>query len=125
MSFGINLRFDLKKLSDAQLANLLEQAWQRHDAAKARQSLWDLQYSSRGFIRHPLAYPFISVLRYGTGFLFTMGLAISYSLDSLISPSSRAVMQMHLALCDIADVMDELGRRMKQPRASCVKSLPD
>jgi hypothetical protein len=112
MDFGINLRFDLKALSDSQLAELLERSWQRHDAAKAGTASYRLLYSGRGPVRHPSAYPFISVLRYGSGLGWSMGPAISCCIAGLISSQLRAVMQMHLAMCDIADVTDELQRRL-------------
>jgi hypothetical protein len=34
MRFGVNLRFDLKRLSDAQLAALLESSWERYETAQ-------------------------------------------------------------------------------------------
>jgi hypothetical protein len=111
---GLNLRSDLKRASDADFAALLDASWQRHDAAKdAVPSFQRLTASYRGPIRHPLAYPFISLLRFGAGGALTLhiGLAFSHSIAGLFLPWERAVMQMHLALCDIADITDELKRR--------------
>ena len=112
MGFGINLRFDLKALSDTELAELLERSWQRHDAGNAGTASYKLLHSGRGPIRHSSAYPFVSMLRYGSGSGWRMGPAISCSMAGLMSSQLRAVMQMHLALCDIADVTDELQRRL-------------
>jgi hypothetical protein len=111
MGLGINLRFDLKPLTDAQLAELLELSWKRHEEAKGHTGSYKLLYSSRGPIRHSKAYPFFSILRYGTPLGWSLGLALSCSMESLISAQARAVMQMHLALSDIADAMDEIRRR--------------
>jgi len=111
MSFAINLRSDLRRMSDAELAALLARCWERHDAAQALASPFALSASSRGFIRHPAAYPLISVLRVSLGITWSMGLAFGFGLESLLFPSYRALMNMHLSLCDIADINDELERR--------------
>ena len=111
MGFAINLRSDLRRMSDTELTALLARCWERHDAAKALASSFKLIASYRGFIRHPTAYPLISVLRVGSAFTWSMGLAVGFGFEGAISPPYRAIMKMHLALCDIADINDELARR--------------
>lgn len=113
MGLGINLRFDLMRLSDTQLAALLDECWQRYEAARESAAPLVVLSSGRGLIRHAWAYPFVSVLMYGRSFLWAFGLAVECSLAGLISARDRAIMQMHLALCDIADIEDEIRRRLR------------
>jgi hypothetical protein len=108
MRFGLDLRFDLKRLSEAQLGALLDDCWCRYEAAKSR-AVHPLYYSARGPVRHRWAYAFSSLLRYGSAW---PGPAVCVSVESLISRESQAVLHMHLALCDIADISDELQRRV-------------
>jgi hypothetical protein len=110
MSWGVNLRFDLKRLNDQQLAALLENSWQRFETAKSSAKSYTLRASARGPIRHPWAYPFISILNYGLA--WDMTLAFNVSIAALFSRENSAIMNMHLALCDIADIMDEIRRRV-------------
>jgi hypothetical protein len=112
---GVNLRFDLKRLSDLQLAALLERSWQRFETAESRAKSYTLRASARGPINHPWAYPFISILNYGLA-PWNMTLAFNLSIAALFSVENRAIMHMHLALCDIADVTDELQRRALRRR---------
>jgi hypothetical protein len=116
MGFGINLRSDLRRMTDVELAALLARCWERRDTACSRVPQFTLAASYRGLIRHPTAYPFISVLRTGYGITWSIGVAFFYSLESVISPCTRAIMNMHLALCDIADINDELRRRKAKRR---------
>jgi len=112
MRFGVNLRFDLKRLSDAQLAALLESAWERYETARTMARPYRLRSSARGPIHHPLAYPFLSILSYSVRpGSWSVEPAFLCSIGGLISSRTRAMMHMHLALCDIADVTDELRRR--------------
>jgi hypothetical protein len=57
MRLQINLRGDLAKLGDGELAKRLEEAWQAYGAstANARFRVWA---SWRGPIKHPWAYRF-------------------------------------------------------------------
>jgi hypothetical protein len=121
MGWGVNLRFDLKRLSDFQLAALLERSWQRFETAKSRAKSYTLRASARGPIRHSWAYPFISILNYGLA-SWDMTLAFHPSISALFSLEDRAIMNMHLALCDIADITDELQRRASRRRS--IRSHP-
>jgi hypothetical protein len=114
MSLGLNLRFDLRKQSDAHLAALLQRCWERYQAGEQAAAPVSLKTSWRGPIRHPLAYPFISFLTFGYGIGMRGGLAVSLSLGGAIDRRLGAVINMHLALCDIADINDELNRRKRR-----------
>jgi hypothetical protein len=77
-----------------------------------------LEHSDRGPIRHPLAYRVISVMSDSRGFFFLDGLdfAFVYSAAAFLSSRHRAIMHMHLSLCDIADINDEIARRVSRRR---------
>jgi hypothetical protein len=101
---SLNLRFDLAKLSEPELMQRVDEAWRSYHAAEA-QNHWgiELRNSWNGPIRHPLAYRFLSFFerRYGGGMSITApGLEWGPTVD------------MHLALCEIRDLMDELQRRV-------------
>jgi hypothetical protein len=112
MGLSINLRSDLAKLRDDELAERLEQAWLAYNTSEyctpADARIW---YSRRGLVRHPWAYRFLSVLGVSSqgGFSFGFGpfVRIGY-------------MDMHLNLCEIRDIQDEIARRnnAKQVRVS-------
>lgn len=114
MGFGVNLRYDLKSLGEAQLAARLESSWQCYEVAKNEAAPYNLNYSARGLIHHPYAYPFVSLLSYGWPRLWNLAPAFIYSIWGLILSRERAVMHMHLALCEIADITDEIQRRISQ-----------
>jgi len=63
MRLRLNLRGDLAKLSDVELAERLAAAWQAYDAVErpTRFALW-LAMMWRGPIRHPRAYRFLSLI---------------------------------------------------------------
>jgi hypothetical protein len=105
---SINLRGDLAKLSDEELAARLTSAWERHQAAEHTAAGTKIWYSRRGPIRHPWAYYFLSVLGVsGRG-------GMSLGLGPFIR---RGYMGMHLALCEIRDIEDEIQRRVERKRA--------
>jgi hypothetical protein len=118
MGFGINLRLGLKWASDKRLAAKLEDAWHRFEAAKCIAAPLKLEHSDRGPIRHPLAYRFISVVSDSRGLFFLDGLdfAFVYSAAAVLSSRHGAIMHMHLALCDLADIHDEIARRVSRRR---------
>ena len=102
MGFAINLRGDLAKLSDAELAGRLEAAWKSHDEAAAASRV-KLRYSRRGPLRHPWAYRFLSVVGLqGPGFSYYLGLSPFLRFDAV---------GQHLALCEVKDLTDEIERR--------------
>ena len=113
MRFSINLRGDLAKLSDAKLLERLKMAWQAYEAAdeklKGRKtSLW---WSSRGLIRHPWAYRWLS-------WVGISGPAFTFFVGWYPAPPRDAVMAMHLAFCEIRDIQDEFERRRPRYRSA-------
>jgi hypothetical protein len=113
MPLSLNLRHDLARLSDAQLAERLEEAW--HDFSQLeRDAGYKLFASFRGPIRHPSAYAFLSwVGFYTSGIRFmTFGPALYFGLLGSLTRSNPAILRMHLALCEIKDITDEMKRRL-------------
>jgi hypothetical protein len=122
---AVNLRGDLAKLSDAELAERLDAAWREHDAAGTLSS-WSVfrpdrwLWSRRGPVRHPRAYRFIlSMGGMNSGhwieWLFPV-LASTKTFGSLIP--KRSATNVHLTLCEIRDVMDEMERRLKSRKGN-------
>jgi hypothetical protein len=116
MARGINLRGDLAKLDDAELAARLQDAWVACEVATQRPRWSWLLYSHRGPIRHPRAYRFLSVLSGGTTTepwldLLLAALLSSKRFEGLITPDSATA--RHLALCEISDINDEIKRRLR------------
>jgi hypothetical protein len=69
MPLSLNFRRDLTTMSDAQLAERLEQTWQAHARAEGEAQPGKLWASFRGPIRHPVVYLFLSWIgaSYGLG----------------------------------------------------------
>jgi hypothetical protein len=113
VGLSINLRFDLKKLSDAQLAERLECFLQTLDAAQQDVAVDKLRWSARGFLRHSSLYPFTSILLFTGPIYAVFGLAVDPSLWSLMPGGRRfrELMHVHLTVCEVRDIMDELQRR--------------
>ena len=106
MAFTINLRGDLTKLSDAELATRIDEAWKAYEALKANFPRYKLWYSRRGPIRHPWAYRFLSVMGVtGPGHTY-FGIA-----PNLLVPKGT---HPHLLLCEIRDLTDETQRRLDE-----------
>jgi hypothetical protein len=121
---AVNLRGDLAKLSDAELAERLEAAWREYEAAD-KLSKWSVRpdrllWSRRGPIRHPRAYRFVL----GMGGM-NSGHWIEWLLPALASTKmfgslipKRSAANAHLVLCEIRDIMDEIERRLKHRNKS-------
>jgi hypothetical protein len=105
MRLSINLRGDLAKLSDAELADRLDAAWSDFDrnSQAANVKLW---YSARGLIRHRWAYCLLSVAGFRAPGYLSIGTGPAYGLLD----------QQHLAICEIRDLMDECERRLETRR---------
>jgi hypothetical protein len=117
MRFSINLRGDLAKLSDAALVKRIENAWQGYEAAARKPRRGELAGSWNGPIRHPLAYLFTSVVDWRFGRLAgRMGTIGDWSVGSLVGFRRPPEIDMHLTLCEIRDLMDELERRVVRRR---------
>ena len=117
MRFSINLRGDLAKLSDAALVERVEKAWRDYEAAEGKPRRGELVGSWNGPIRHPLAYRFTSMIDYRRGRLNRyMGTIAGFDLGTLLGFPSLPEIDMHLALCEIRDLTDELERRVGRRR---------
>jgi hypothetical protein len=113
MRFSINLRGDLAKLSDTALAERVEKAWQDYEAASGKPRRGELAGSWNGPIRHPLAYRFTSMIDWRLPWLTRrMGTIGDFSVASLLGLRAPPEIDMHLTLCEIRDLMDELERRV-------------
>ena len=104
MGFSINLRGDLAKLSDGELADRLGSAWKAYDEADGKPKRLRLWYSRRGPVRHPWAYRVLSVAGLsGPGrFSHYFGMGPFLRWDAC---------DMHLVLCEIRDLTEEIERR--------------
>lgn len=112
MALSLNLRGDLAKLSDAELAERLHAAWAKHDASRA----WSFRplFSFRWPVRHPRVYRFfwaLGAMRGGTGhwidLLFPLVMSSKLT-DALVDAAGDD----DLALWEIRDIMDEMKRRV-------------
>jgi hypothetical protein len=99
-------------MSDAQLAKRLERIWQDYSQAEAEAWPYKLVASFRGPFRHPSAYPFFSWVGVGSALSFNFGPSFEFSIAGLLSKRSRALMRMHLTLCEARDITDEIKRRV-------------
>jgi hypothetical protein len=117
LRFSINLRGDLAKLSDVELAERLEVAWQTYETAPKPSWLqWKLLWRWRGPLRHPRFYRFLSVLSRAMpesglfAFLFAAWAASAKSAERLAG--NDPAIDVHLTLCEIRDLTDEMKRRV-------------
>ncbi|QJP14510.1 hypothetical protein G3545_13175 [Starkeya sp. ORNL1] len=112
---AINLRSDLAKLTDDELAERYHQLWTAYEAARARPQSPSNINGWRGPIRHPRFYRFLTIVNKGfspefwfdllAGIIFS---AKRYEPDLRASPDADA----DLSLKDVQDVMDEMQRRV-------------
>jgi hypothetical protein len=112
MRLSLDLRHDLAKMSDAELADRLERIWQTCSQAEADAWPHKVFASLRGPIRHPLAYPFLSWVGVRAGIGMAFGPAFGFSVEGLLWKRGRALMRMHLGLCEARDITDEIKRRV-------------
>jgi hypothetical protein len=121
MKPGINLRGDLAKLSDQELADRLKACWEAHEATGVRPPRWysiniPLHYSFRAPIRHPRVYRLLALHDGGQGWAWMWRLFVAVLTGASGSKIFRgdSVDDAHLSLCEIRDIMDEIERRVKQ-----------
>ena len=125
MGFSINLRSDLAKLSDADLAKRLEETWHSYEEAN-KQGLWrgwyfwmPLIYSFRGPLRHPRAYRFLAALQGSSGssgwldLLFAVALSDKRA-ERFLKSAGGPIVQTHMSLCEIRGIIEEVERRVEQ-----------
>ena len=124
MKADVNLRSDLAKLSDAELAERLKTNWNAYEATgvppPGRFSItFPLLYSLRGPIRHRRAYRFLATIVNTDSIWLSLLFATLLSssrLEGLLRLDSTT--DAHLSLCEIRDIIDEIERRVKQKRAN-------
>jgi hypothetical protein len=123
VGFGINLRGDLTKLSDTELAEKFEKTSRALDVA-VHDPRWNkvkLRWSFRGPFRHPWFYPITSIFGgSGPGFGI-LSTALGPFLSTRIGGKRAALTDLvdqHLLLCELRDLQDETERRMNQRRAT-------
>src|SRR5258707_7369841 len=93
-ALSLNLRHDLKRMSDAQLAERLERIWQDYSQAAAGAWPYKLLASFRGPSRHSSAYLFFSWVGGRTATYFTFRPSLSFSIRCLLSKRYRTVIRM-------------------------------
>jgi len=118
MALSLNLRSDLAKLTDAELAHRLEQSFRAYDAANDRKRWWNsgsLSWIFRGPIRHPRAYRFFAALTGSSGswldVLFATVLSDKRS-ARLLGPGADVQSDLYLQVCEMRDIVDEAERRI-------------
>jgi hypothetical protein len=120
---SVNLRGDLAKLSDAELAARLEATWQALDAARSRKSsFWTfgitpqfwLVYPWRGPFRHPRFYRFWMMLSLSRGNLLAAVVAAAFLSGKKFEQALRhdADADQYLSITEVRDIMDEIERRL-------------
>ena len=85
----------------------LQQLWTACDAERDNPKYGAFWYSHRGPIRHPWAYRFFSFTMV-PAFLFFFGNFVLWDVT----------LQMHLKLCEIRDLTDEVQRRTGRARGT-------
>ncbi len=112
---AVNLRSDLAQLSDDELAARLQNAWQAYDQADKGWGWSRPVMSGRGPVRHPRAYRFLAALSGATnGHWIDLLLAAAFSgkATERFLRSADPGVDLHLTLCEIHDLTDELERRV-------------
>ena len=104
MRFGINLRGDLAKLSDAELATRLDETCKELEATKPAPRFSPVLAGVRGPLRHPWFYK------------------LHMLLAADMWPGNAGVAQRHLLECELQDLNDELLRRVQMHKSAKVTS---
>ncbi|HEX8662521.1 MAG TPA: hypothetical protein VF744_00655 [Beijerinckiaceae bacterium] len=118
MAFDLDLRFDLKRLSDEELVARLEAAFAEREAI--RPSPLTIWYNDRhrGLISHPAVYRLNCFLSQCSTFETILFLLVPFLLVRRIrrwlldDPEAR----IYLLNCEILDLNDEVARRVKARR---------
>jgi hypothetical protein len=124
---SVNLRGDLAKLSDDELAARLEATWQALDAAHARKKrAWffnlapqfGLIYPWRGPPRHPRFYRFLAIWSAAEGSLLAAVAAAVFSgrqYERFLRNDPGT--DEYLSITEVRDIMDEIERRLALRRS--------
>lgn len=129
MTKSLNLRGDLAKLGDTELAERLEATWRDLDAVRKRRRPWwrggGPLFPWRGPIRHPRAYRFLSLLALGEGNVFAAALGAAWS-GKAVERALRGDVETDefLSVCEVRDIMDEIARRVAARKAGSQAGRP-
>lgn len=119
MALSVNLRADLAKLSDQELAERFERTSRALDRVQRGWGQWRL-FTFRGPIKHRRIYRFFSMLGAGGGNLALdafIALVFSHKkYERLYNAPDRP--DFHLSVCEMMDIADELERRVKYRKAN-------
>jgi len=123
MSPSINLRSDLARLNDEELATRLKEAWQTYEQAEGRAHWWQPRWwllGRRGPIRHPRAYQFLAALQAASGdaWLSLLFATVASHKDAKAFVQSDRTAGMHMSMCEIRDIIDEAERRVDQRKGT-------
>jgi hypothetical protein len=120
MAFALNLRGDLAKMSDAELADWLERNWLAYSAAERDRSWWSHTFSFRGPLRHPRFYRMIAAAQHvsGNGLLCLAFILMFGSKRFERTLYRQPDTASHLCLCEIKDITDEMKRRLRHRKAT-------
>jgi hypothetical protein len=123
MALALNLRGDLAKLSDAELAERLHAAWAKHDASR-KYPRWSFRpsFSFRWPLRHPRVYRFLSAMEaMGSGSGHWIDLLFPLVMSSKLTDALvDATGDEYLILCEIRDITDEIERRVNSRKGKGV-----
>jgi hypothetical protein len=108
MRFGINLRGDLTKLDDAEIASRFEGLISELET-KHKVVYQVGKWSARGVLHARIFYKIQAVI---FGVLGTLG-------GALITPSG---IELYLLGCELADVRDEIERRVRRRKTATAAS---
>jgi hypothetical protein len=110
---AVNLRSDLRRLSDAELAQRLQEAWHTYERAEKRPKWSTISLSARGPIRHPAAYRLVAALSNTGGSMVEVLVSILLmgKKTERFLRSDRAS-DIHLSLCEVKDITEEIERRV-------------
>lgn len=116
MALALNLRSDLARLTDAELAKRCDAIWA--DVEELERERGPLRASPRwrGPLRHPRAYLFWAMVRAGSASeldILLSAFAANTSLADVVSRLPR--IRLHLALCEMQDILDEMKSRTRSP----------
>jgi len=118
MALALNLRGDLAKVSDAELAERLRAAWAKYESSK-KYPRWSFRplFSFRWPLRHPRVYRFLWTLgaMNGPGHWIELLLPLVMS-SKLTDALVDATGDENFVLCEIQSLIDEIERRVNDRR---------
>lgn len=116
MTLALNLRFDLARLTDAELAARCDAIWADMEALEHDRGALRASPRWRGPIRHPRAYLFFAMAGSGSASELDILLSAFVSGTALADVVSRLPrIRLHLALCEMQDILDEMKSRTRSP----------